>query len=67
MAQVAFGFAGPPYNDKTANAALWIASELIGNYEYGVLRTELVNKGIATYGYSGWSPGQFSRMWKWAS
>lgn len=58
MAQVALAFAGPPYNDKKANAALWIAGELIGNYEYGVLRTELVNKGLATYGYAGWSPGQ---------
>ena len=56
--QVGFAFAGPPSTDKKANAALWIAGELLSNYEYGVLRTALVNTGLATYGYGGWAPGQ---------
>jgi len=54
---VVLAAAGPPVGTKESTA-LTIAGDLLGNYEYGVLRRELVNKGIAINASAGWDPGR---------
>ena len=54
---VVLAVAGPPIGSK-ASTALIVAADLLGNYEYGVLRRELVNKGIAVNASAGWDPGR---------
>lgn len=54
---VVLASAGPSI-DSAASTALTVAADLLGNYEYGVLRRELVNKGIATNASAGWDPGR---------
>jgi len=54
---VVLASAGPSVGSK-ASTALTVAADLLGNYEYGVLRRELVNKGLATNASAGWDPGR---------
>lgn len=54
---VVLGVAGPP-GDSKDSAGLMLAGDLLGNYEYGVLRRELVNTGIAVNASAGWDPGR---------
>lgn len=46
-----------PGADRKADVAMLVAADLLGNYEYGAFRRELVNTGIATYAYASWSSG----------
>ncbi len=55
--RVFVGFTGPAALDRR-NGALKIAAELLGNYEYGVLRKELVDPGIAAAAFANWTPGK---------
>lgn len=55
--QVYLAFDGPDADDDKANAALYLAADLLSN-ESGLLREELVNTGIATYAGGVWSPGE---------
>ena len=48
--------AGPPV-DTVASVALVVAGDLLGNYEYGVLRRELVNTGLAINASANWDRG----------
>lgn len=55
---VVLATAGPAIGSLDS-AALMVAGDLLGNYEYGVLRRELVNKGLAINATAGWDPGRF--------
>lgn len=46
-----FGWTTPAHVSP-ANGALDIAAELIGNFEYGLLRQRLVNRGLASNGWA---------------
>jgi len=54
---VVLATAGPAIGSLDS-AALMVAGDLLGNYEYGVLRRELVNKGLAINATAGWDPGR---------
>ena len=54
---VVLASAGPAIGTMDS-AALMVAGDLLGNYEYGVLRRELVNKGLAINATAGWDPGR---------
>lgn len=54
---VVLAVAGPPI-DSVGSTALTVAGDLLGNYEYGVLRRELVNTGVAINATAGWDPGR---------
>lgn len=54
---VVLAVAGPGV-DAPQSVALTVATDLLGNYEYGVLRRELVNTGIAINASAGWDPGR---------
>lgn len=54
---VVLGVAGPPIGARDCTA-LMVAADLLGNYEYGVLRRELVNTGLAINASAGWDPGR---------
>lgn len=62
---VNLSIAGPQIG-TTESSALGLASDLLGNPDYGLLRTELVNSGIATSASAYWDAkrlgGQFSVM-----
>lgn len=47
-----------PSTDSVDSTALMVAGDLLGNYEYGVLRRELVNTGLAVNASAGWDPGR---------
>ncbi len=51
------GVAGPASGSKDA-VALMVAADMLGNYEYGVLRRELVNTGLAIYAVAYWQGGR---------
>jgi len=55
---VVLATAGPAIGTMDS-AALTVAGDLLGNYEYGVLRRELVNKGLAINATAGWDPGRY--------
>lgn len=54
---VVLAAAGPPA-DSPASVALTVVSDLLGNYEYGVLRRELVNTGLAINAVASWDTGR---------
>lgn len=54
--EVSVGFTGPAANDP-AQGALRVADQLLSNQDYGFLRQELVNTGIATDAWSYYVPG----------
>ncbi len=54
---VVLAVAGPAIASQQSTA-LTVAADLLGNYEYGVLRRELVNKGIAINASAGWDAGR---------
>lgn len=62
---VNLSIAGPPIGTPDSSA-LGLASDLLGNPDYGLLRTELVNSGVATSASAYWDAkrlgGQFSVM-----
>ncbi len=51
------GVAGPAIGNADA-VALMIAGDMLGNYEYGVLRRTLVNTGIAISAGASWTAGR---------
>ena len=53
---VVLGVAAPP-SDKES-VGLTLAGDVLGNYEYGVLRRELINTGLAVSASAGWDPGR---------
>ncbi len=62
---VNLSIAGPPIGTPESSA-LGLASDLLGNPDYGLLRVELVNSGLATSASAYWDAkrlcGQFSVM-----
>lgn len=54
---VVLAVAGPPIG-SAESTALTVAGDLLGNYEYGVLRRALVNTGLAINASAGWDPGR---------
>lgn len=56
---VTLAIAGPAH-PSPASTALSVASDLLGNYDYGALRRLLVNTGLAVSVGAGWSPGRLA-------
>jgi zinc protease len=54
---VVLAVAGPPASSDES-VALSLASDLLGNYEYGVLRHALINTGLATVADASWEHGR---------
>lgn len=54
---VVLAVAGPPVQ-STDSIALTLAADLLGNYEYGVLRHALIDTGLATSAGASWLPGR---------
>lgn len=54
---VVLAAAGPTV-DSMASVGLNVASDMLGNYEYGVLRRELVNTGLAINASASWDAGR---------
>ncbi|MDC9825739.1 pitrilysin family protein [Devosia sp. ZB163] len=54
---VMLGIAGPSVETKESRA-LTIAADVLGNYEYGVLRRRLVETGLAVQASAGWENGR---------
>ncbi len=54
---VVLALAGPPV-ESTDSIALTLAADLLGNYEYGVLRRALIETGIATSAGASWQSGR---------
>lgn len=54
---VVLAVAGPAIG-SLESTGLMVAGDLLGNYEYGVLRRELVNTGLAVNASAGWDPGR---------